>query len=207
MISATVAMPIDEWDDLNRRAYERCIAEKSYLPLVELNRATGIEWFEPAMPGKLPPTPGKREGFLNVIDRLPRRLRRHAKRMLTCEDYDGAIEVLATLDDADLEFAIIRLDRRITYLEYLLTIMYDFPVAHFLSAMLEWLTGELGWRLEVLAALKRAIPLNLPSPTAPPFPRDSMQFKPPPAQDRPCVEPTGPPSHVGVTRRLIHSSA
>jgi len=173
MILVPMAMPIDEWDDLNRRAYERCTAEGSSLPLDDLNRATGIRWFEPAMPGKLPPTPGTREGFDGVIDRLPRRLRRHAQRMMSCNDNCGALEVLGTLDDADLEFAIIGLDRRIVYLEYLLTIMYDVPVARLLIAMLDWLTGELWWRLEILASLKRATPLNLPRPIAPPFPRES----------------------------------
>jgi hypothetical protein len=207
MNPVTIAMPIGEWDDLNRKAYEQCAAESSRLPLGELNCVTGIEWFEPAMPGRLPPTPGTREGFDGVVDRLPRRLRRHAQRMMTCDDHCGALEVLGTLDDADLEFAIIGLDRRIIYLEYLLTIMYGVPVARFLVAMLDWLTGELERRMKILASLKRATPLNLPRPTAPPFSRESIQFKAPPSEDRPCVEPTGPPLHIGATRQFVPVSA
>ena len=127
--------------------------------------------------------------------------------MLTCEDHCGALEVLGHLDDAHLEYSIIGVDRRVTHLEYLLTIPYGIPVARFLFGMLDWLTGELEWRINVLAFLKRIAPLILSESVTPSYLRESTQFKPPPLEERPSVELTGPPGGARTTRRLVPSSA
>ena len=121
--------------------------------------------------------------------------------MLTCEDYCGALEVLAMLDDAELELTIIGIDRRIKYLEYLLTICYDIPVLRFLLAMLEWLTGDHEWRKQLMARLSRlAVETSkVPALRRPPW--VLIEQRPPPKRERPCIAPTGPPLMSGVTKQ------
>jgi hypothetical protein len=121
--------------------------------------------------------------------------------MMTCEDYCGALEVLATLDDAELEVAIIGIDRRIRYLDYLLTISYDIPVLRFLIAVLGWLTGDYGWQKQQIARLSRLTVEDSRFTAARSSRRAPIGQKPLPSEARPCVAPTGPPSASGVVRQ------
>ena len=135
-------IPVDEWERMKAEAYDRCMAERSDAGLAPMVEATGIDWFEPGIPDKLPPTPGERVGgYMHAVNQLPRRLRRHAQRILHCDDVCGAMEVMGYLSDAELEANITGEDCSTTYLEYLYEIPYAIPVLRFIAAVHDWLTG------------------------------------------------------------------
>jgi hypothetical protein len=193
-------IPVDEWERMKAEAYNRCMAERSDAGLAPMVEATGIDWFEPGIPDKLPPTPGERVGgYMHAVNQLPRRLRRHAQRILHCDDVCGAMEVMGYLSDAELEANITGEDRSTTYLEYLYEIPYAIPVLRFIAAVHDWLTGL--DRFEFIRAwVTELYALGLTDDSPETFlalhPVDTHQ-RPPPLRLRPCITADGPPAPFG----------
>lgn len=185
---------------MKAEAHYRCMDEYSDAGMEIINEATGIEWFEPGIPDKLPPTPGERQGgYMHAVNQLPRRLRRHAQRILHCDDACGAMEVMGHLSDAEFEASITGEDRSATYLEYLYEIPYDIPVLRFIVAVHDWLIGndDFDW-IRQLERWLYALGLVDDSPerfTAlrPP----GIHQRPPPLMMRPCITADGPPAPFG----------
>lgn len=196
---------VAEWDRLNEEAHRRCHEERSAAPLEELIQLTGIDWCEPSFDGKLPPIPPCRN-IDNSVQRLPRRLRRNAARMLNSEDHCGALEVLGILHDAELETTLIGEDRRLIYIEYLMTIAFGFAVIHFLVVMFRWLTGDLAWWADLIAMLGLLAMLAAWVPLHEGEPRSPHERRALPVRERPSVVPTGPPAGFGATGQPIRSA-
>jgi hypothetical protein len=193
-------IPADEWERMKTEAFTRCEAEHSDAGLAPMIEATGISWCEPGIPDKLPPTPGVREGgYMHAVNGLPRRLRRHADRILRCDDVCGAMEVIGHLSDAELEASITGEDRSAIYLEYLWEIPYAIPVLRFILALHNWLTGNDIFELirALLAGLYRRglIDVSLAETIA--FHPTDVRQRPPPLAMRPCITADGPPATPG----------
>ena len=185
---------------MKAEAYDRCMAERSDAGMDPMKELTGIDWFEPGIPDKLPPTPGVRTGgYLHAVNQLPRRLRRQAHRLLAGKDPCGAMEVIGHLYDAALEADITGVNRSAVYLEYLWDIPYDIPVLRFILALHNWLIGHEDF--EFIAELcrqlhRRGLLDDALKETVQLTPADVHQ-RPPPLMVRPCITADGPPVPLG----------
>jgi hypothetical protein len=191
---------LEAWQRLNADVLRRC-QEQSAEPMSELKAATGIDWFEPGMPWRLPATPGTRD-LESTINGLPRALRRQLERTLTSEDSCGAYEVIGTMYDAQVETSITGEDLRAVYLEYLSEVGYSLPVLRLINALYLWLTGDdalarLREWAALLARLSRALERSVSA--GDPRRHHVLVPRPPPLIARPQVLQHGPPTSAGTT--------
>jgi hypothetical protein len=195
-------IPAQEWERIKAEAYDRCMTEHSDAGMERMKEMTGIDWFEPGIPDKLPPTPAARTGdYMLAVNQLPRRLRRQARRLLTRNHKDpcGAMEVFSTLYDAALEAEITGVDRTVIYLEYLWEVGYGTSVMRFILLLHNWLTGrdDFDWiRMQVVRLYARGLVDRSPMRFSAQIPPDIHQ-RPTPLVMRPCITADGPPTPFG----------
>ncbi len=200
---------VDEWERMKADAYDRCVAEHSDAAMSSMSETTGISWCEPGIPDKLPPTPGVREGMDEAIAHLPRRLRRHARRVLARTRSSGALEVMGILYDGELEATITGTDRRAVYFDYLREIPYGLPVLRFVIAAFKWFAGidDFEWIRECVVFLYALGLIDDSGEKSTRLSQPNVQQRPPPMKLRPCITADGPPEYFGAAMRPVTSAA
>jgi hypothetical protein len=186
-----------EWDELIALAYESLSAGGHELQA--MRDATGIDWCDAGWPGRIPPTPGRRN-MASTRASLPRNLRRIYDRVHAGVELDDVLDVLAILHDACLEAAVIGHNRMPEYLEHLVNMPYGNEVLQFIIYLYDWVVGI--DRREGIPTF-RVVPtephdveacassLDVVDPNTP-VTLAEASWKPP-MRTRPANVPTGPP--------------